>query len=202
MATVETTRRYTLVAILLHWASAFGVLALIGMGLTMTHAGLTPMRQFQLYQWHKSVGITVLALTVLRLAWRVSHRPPPHPDGVPARERHAASAAHGLLYLLLVGLPLTGWAVVSLSPFNIPTVLYGLVPWPHLPLAERVTDQTAAEGVLKLVHAYGAWLLTAVLALHVVATLRHHFILRDDTLRRILPSRAPSPSSAPLGSIR
>ncbi len=92
-------------AILLHWASALGVLALIGMGLTMTHAGLAPMRQFQLYQWHKSVGIKVLALTVLRVLWRLTHRPPPHPTGMPARERMAASTAHGLLYLLLVGLP-------------------------------------------------------------------------------------------------
>jgi cytochrome b561 len=197
-----SARRYSAVAILLHWTSALGVLVLIGMGLIMTHAGLAPMRQFQLYQWHKSVGITVLALTVLRLAWRLTHRPPPHPPGMPAHERAAASAAHGLLYLLLVGLPLTGWAVVSLSPFNIPTVLYGLVPWPHLPLAAYVPDQAVAEGALKLVHAYGAWLLMAFLILHVAAALRHHLILRDDVLRRMLPARAPSPSSEPLGSTR
>ncbi|MCG5249421.1 cytochrome b [Methylorubrum extorquens] len=202
MATVETARRYTVVAILLHWTSALCVLALIGMGLTMTHAGLAPMRQFQLYQWHKSVGITVLALTVLRVLWRLTHRPPAHPAGMPAREHRAAGAAHGLLYLLLVGLPLTGWAVVSLSPFNIPTVLYGLVPWPHLPLAWLVPDKAAAEGVLKLVHAYGAWLLTALLTLHVAAALRHHLILRDDVLRRMLPASAPPTSSAPLGSPR
>ena len=195
-------RHYTVVAILLHWISALGVLALIGMGLVMTHAGLAPMRQFQLYQWHKSVGITVLALTALRLAWRLTHRPPPHPAGMPAPERAAASAAHGLLYLLLVGLPLTGWAVVSLSPFNIPTVLYGLLPWPHLPLAALVANQATAEGALKLVHAYGAWLLTALLVLHVAAALRHHLILRDDVLRRMLPARASSTSSAPLGSTR
>ncbi|MGU3285122.1 cytochrome b [Methylobacterium mesophilicum] len=202
MATVETARRYTVVAILLHWTSALCVLGLIGMGLTMTHAGLAPMRQFQLYQWHKSLGITVLALTVLRLAWRLTHRPPAHPAAMPSHERAMGSMAHGLLYLLLVGLPLTGWAVVSLSPFNIPTVLYGLVPWPHLPLEAFVPDKAAAEGLLKLVHAYGAWLLTALLAVHVIAALRHHLILRDDVLRRMLPSRTTSTSSSPLGSIR
>ncbi|CAA2155362.1 hypothetical protein MBRA_01010 [Methylobacterium brachiatum] len=200
MATGVSARRYSAVAILLHWASALGVLALIGMGLIMTHAGLAPMRQFQLYQWHKSVGITVLALTVLRVLWRLTHRPPPHPAGMPAHERVAASTAHGLLYLLLVGLPLTGWAVVSLSPFNIPTVLYGLVPWPHLPLADLVPDQAGAEGVLKRVHALGAWFLAALLAVHVAAALRHHLILRDDVLRRMAPARAPS--TAPLGSTR
>lgn len=192
MANGVSARRYSAVAILLHWASALSVLVLIGLGLTMTHAALAPLRQFQLYQWHKSVGVTVLALTVLRLLWRLTHRPPPHPVGMPARERRAAAAAHHLLYLLLVGLPLTGWAVVSLSPFNIPTVLYGLVPWPHLPLAAHVPDPAAAEGLLKQVHALGAWFLAALLAVHVAAALRHHFLLRDDVLRRMLPGRRPS----------
>ena len=191
MITGVPTARYTVVAILLHWTSALGVLVLIGMGLVMTHAGLTPMRQFQIYQWHKSVGITVLALTALRLAWRLFHRPPAHPAGLPVRERRAASAAHGVLYLLLLGLPLTGWAMVSLSPFNIPTVLYNLVPWPHLPLAALVSNQIAAEEVLKFAHAYAAWLLTALLALHVAAALRHHLVLRDDVLRRMLPAAQP-----------
>ena len=200
MARGVSARRYSAVAILLHWASALGVLVLIGLGLTMTHAALAPLRQFQFYQWHKSIGITVLALTALRVLWRLTHRPPPHPAGMPARERMAASTAHGLLYLLLVGLPLTGWAAVSLSPFNIPTVLYGLVPWPHLPLAVFVPNPAVAEGVLKLLHAYGAWLLTALLILHVAAALRHHFIIHDDVLRRMLPARAPSARSGSLES--
>lgn len=187
MAGAARGRRYTIVAILLHWASALCVLALIGMGLTMTHAALPPMRQFELYQWHKSLGITVLALTALRLAWRAVHPAPPLPAAMPRAERRAACAAHLLLYLLLVGLPLTGWAVVSLSPFNIPTVLYGALPWPHLPLAEHLSDPAWAEGVAKRVHAYGAWLLAAFLVLHVAAALRHHLILRDDVLRRMLP---------------
>jgi cytochrome b561 len=192
MANGVSARRYSAVAILLHWASALAALVLIGLGLTMTHAALAPLRQFQLYQWHKSGGVTGLALTVLRLLWRLTHRPPPHPVGMPARERRAAAVAHHLLYLLLVGLPLTGWAVVSLSPFNIPTVLYGLVPWPHLPLAAHVPDPAAAEGLLKQVHALGAWFLAALLAVHVAAALRHHFLLRDDVLRRMLPGRRPS----------
>ncbi|GJE59409.1 cytochrome b [Methylobacterium trifolii] len=180
------TRGYTRVAILLHWFSALCVLGLLGMGLLMEHGDLAPMRWFQLYQWHKSVGITVLLLTVLRLAWRWGHRPPPHPDGMPARERRAASAAHLTLYGLLVGLPLAGWAVVSLSPFNIPTVLFGQIPWPHLPLSGHV-DPAAGEAVMKRVHAYGAWFLGSLVVLHVAAALRHHWVLRDDVLRRMAP---------------
>jgi cytochrome b561 len=202
MAGTARGRRYTIVAILLHWTSALCVLVLIGMGLVMTHAALTPMRQFELYQWHKSLGITALALTALRLAWRAAHPPPPLPATMPRPERRAASAAHALLYLLLVGLPLTGWAVVSLSPFNIPTVLFGALPWPHLPLAESLSDPAWAEGVVKRVHACGAWLLTAFLALHVAAALHHHLILRDDTLRRMLPLPAGPSRSEPMETTR
>ncbi|MCJ2128168.1 cytochrome b [Methylobacterium sp. E-045] len=183
---LEVTRRYTRVAILLHWVSALCVLGLLGMGLLMVHGDLAPMRRFQLYQWHKSVGITVLLLTVLRLAWRLGHKPPPQPDGMPARERRAASAAHFALYGLLVGLPLVGWALVSLSPFNIPTVLFGQIPWPHLPLSELV-DPAVGEAVMKRVHAYGAWFLGLLVLLHVAAALRHHWVLRDGVLRRMSP---------------
>lgn len=187
--------RYTRVAIALHWLSALAVLGLIVIGLAMTHGDLAPMRRFQLYQWHKSVGLTVLALTLLRLGWRLAHRPPPLPATLPARERAGAHAAHALLYGLLIGLPLVGWAVVSASPFNLPTVLYGVVPWPHLPVLPELANKAAVEAVLQQVHAWGAWILIGLLLLHVGAALRHHLVLRDDTLRRMLP-RAPLKSGS------
>ena len=183
----KVTRRYSRVAILMHWISALCVLGLLGMGLLMVHGDLAPMRRFQLYQSHKSVGITVLVLTLLRLAWRLGHKPPPHPEAMPARERRAASAAHLTLYGLLVGLPLAGWAVVSLSSFNIPTVLFGQIPLPHLQLS-GLFDQAAGEAVMKRVHAYSAWFLGSLVVLHVSAALRHHWVLRDDVLRRMAPA--------------
>lgn len=179
--------RYTRVAIALHWLSALAVLGLIGIGLVMTHGDLAPMRRFALYQWHKSLGITVLGLSLLRLGWRLTHRPPPLPPTLPRHERAGAHVAHALLYGLLLGLPLVGWAVVSASPFNLPTVLYGIVPWPHLPVLPDLADKATVEAVLKRIHAWGAWFLIALLALHVGAALRHHLTLRDDTLRRMLP---------------
>jgi cytochrome b561 len=97
------------------------------------------------------------------------------------------------LCLMLV-LPLTGWALVSVSPFNLPTVLYGLVPWPHLPVLPELEDKAPVEAVMKLVHGKLAWLLTA-LVLHAGAALRHHFILRDGVLRRMLPAQAPKERS-------
>jgi cytochrome b561 len=178
--------RYHLVAIILHWVIALGILALIAMGLGMTHLGLAPMAKFRLYQLHKSIGITVMLAVLLRILWRLTHRPPPLP-AMPPLEKAAAEGTHGLLYILMLVVPLSGWALVSVSPFNLPTVLYGLVPWPHLPVLPELTDKTQVEAVVKFVHGKLAWSLTAIIALHAGAALRHHFILRDGILRRILP---------------
>ena len=181
--------RYDAMAIGLHWLIALGILALIAVGLTMTHTQLGPMAKFQLYQLHKSIGITVLFAVALRALWRLTHRPPRLPDAMPPLERRAAEGAHAALYAFLFLLPLTGWALVSASPFNIPTVLYGVIPWPHLPVLSTLTDKTPVERVLKLVHGKAAWLLIALVAVHAGAALRHHFILRDGIMQRMLPVR-------------
>ena len=179
--------RYTLVAMLLHWAIALGILCLIAIGLAMTQLTLPPMLQFRLYQLHKSIGITVLLASVLRGLWRLGHSPPPLPAHLPRIERRAAVGMHRVLYGFLFGLPLTGWALVSVSPFNIPTVLYGVIPWPHLPVLATLHDKVSADAWLSRVHAYGAWILIALLAVHAGAALRHHLVLRDDVLSRMLP---------------
>lgn len=194
MRPAHSTRRYTSVAIILHWVMALGVAALVVMGLAMTHLKLEPMRLFQLYQLHKSIGITVFLAAFLRLAWRLSHRPPDLPEAMPAIEKAAAAGGHLLLYAFLFAQPLTGWALVSASVLNVPTVLYGIVPWPDLPLLPALDDKAPVEALLKLVHAYGAYALIALVAVHTAAALRHHFIIRDDVLRRMLPHRRRLPA--------
>jgi cytochrome b561 len=178
---------YTLVAIILHWAMAFGILALAGIGLAMTHLKLDPLTLFQLYQLHKSIGITILLAAALRLAWRVAHRPPGLPSSMTRLARQFAESSHLLLYFLLFALPLTGWALVSASMLDIPTVLYGVVPWPHLPVLSTLNNKQPVEDALKLIHAYGAWALIALVVGHAGAALHHHFIVGDDVLRRMLP---------------
>ncbi|GBQ88072.1 cytochrome B561 [Gluconacetobacter johannae DSM 13595] len=185
------TGRYDLVAITLHWVIAAGILALIAMGLVMDHMTLPPMRVFQFYQLHKSIGITVMLAVVLRVLWRLFHAAPALPAAMTVQERRAAHGVHGLLYGLQVFLPLSGWALVSASVFNIPTVLYGILPWPHLPFFSTLHDKAPVEAVLKTLHHWGAWMLTAIIALHVAAALRHHFILKDGVLRQMLPGRRP-----------
>ena len=185
--------RYTRVAILLHWLVAAGVVFMIALGLTMVHVPLPVSRRFELYQLHKSVGITVLALMLARVAWRATHPPPRLPAGTPAAERRLAHGAHLLLYALLIAMPLVGWAVVSASPYNIPTVLYGMLPWPHLPVLSSLPDKAPVEVVLSRIHAYGGWFLAGLIGLHAAAALRHHFARGDDVLWRMLPVlRRPS----------
>jgi len=197
MRVAGSVTRYTLVAIILHWVIALGIATLAVLGLVMAHVKLQPMRVFQLYQLHKSIGITVLAAAVLRLGWRLAHRPPPLPEAMAPLERTAARSAHLALYVALFALPLTGWALVSSSVLSIPTVLYGVIPWPDLPVLSTLADKAPVEAVLKVVHAYGAYALIALVGVHTAAALRHHFIIRDAVLVQMLPvlSRRPKTSA-------
>jgi len=182
-------RRYTLVAILLHWTIAALILSLLGVGLWMTRLPSGTAQQFTLYQLHKSLGILVLLLTLLRMVWRLTHRPPPLPHGLRPWERKTVHAAHLGLYALMLLLPLTGWAMVSASPWNLPTLLFGTVPWPHLPVLGTLQDKAPVEAALKSAHEIAAWIAIGLIALHVGGALKHHFILRDDVLLRMLPRR-------------
>jgi cytochrome b561 len=179
--------RYTVVAIALHWVMALGILALAALGLLMVHGKLSLHRKFELYQLHKSIGVTVLLAAFLRLGWRLTHRPPELPAHMPQVERLAAHGGHLTLYFFLFALPLTGWALVSASPLNVPTHLYGLIPWPHLPVLSTLYDKAPVAAVLKVIHRYGAWTLLALVAGHAGAALRHHFIQRDSVLLRMIP---------------
>ncbi|HTQ72556.1 MAG TPA: cytochrome b [Acidocella sp.] len=179
--------RYGTVAVTLHWVVALGILVQIVMGLGMAHLAIPIGLKFELYQLHKSIGITVLFAVVLRVLWRLTHTPPGLPEAMPALERRAATGAHLALYGFMLGLPLTGWALVSVSPYNIPTVLFGLIPWPDLPVLSTMPDKNTADAVAGFIHSRLAWGLAALVGLHVLAALRHQFVLRDGILRRMLP---------------
>jgi len=134
---------------------------------------------FALYQLHKSVGITILLLSLARLAWRLTHRPPPAVEG--GFQGFLAKAVHTLLYAFMIGMPVTGWAVVSTSRIQVPTLLWGVIPWPHLPIS-RALHQVAEEG-----HELLAWIGIALIVLHVAGAIRHQLLLKDGLLRRMAP---------------
>lgn len=171
--TKSLPERYDALAVTLHWTMALGIFVLIGLGLAMKHAGLPKARVIQLFQLHKSIGVVILLLAVARLAWRFVRPAPPLPDALPALERQAAHVGHAALYVFMLALPLTGWAVVSTAPLNIPTVLFGLAPWPHIWFLAELPNKAPAFAVAQALHKYGAYALIAVVAVHVGAALRH-----------------------------
>lgn len=182
--------RYTSVAILLHWLIA---LLLVGQlfggfymhGLPRAQAEL----KFELYQWHKSFGITILLLTLIRILWRLTHKPPPLPERMPGWERFLARAAHLGFYALLLALPLVGWGVVSSSPFaeSVQTYLFGVVHWPHLPFFENVADRRALSDEIAEIHEYLALAMIGLIGLHLAAVVKHVVMDRDSVLSHMVP---------------
>ena len=183
------SRRYTAVAIVLHWAIGLAILFQLAMGLYMVQYAdsLDPGVLFAAYQLHKSIGLTILMLVLVRIAWRLFHSPPPLPADLPRLEKRAAHGTHLVLYAGMLAMPLTGWAMVSASVYNIPTVLFGLMPWPHLPVLATLHDKAPVEDAFKAIHAYIGFGLIAFVGLHASAALRHQIFKHDDVLWRMLP---------------
>lgn len=182
--------RYSLVAIILHWVIALLIIGQIIGGLVMVRVlGDGSSLKFELYQHHKSFGLTILFLSMIRLGWRLAHRPPALPEGMAGWERAGARFSHIAFYALMIGVPLGGWAVVSASPFaaSVPTYIFGVIPWPHLPFFENVEDRQALTEQLAQFHEWFALSIVALLVLHVGAALKHHYIEKDDVLTRMIP---------------
>lgn len=171
---------------LLHWGTVVLVLAQWLLGRYMTGLGPEALAlKFDLYQRHKSLGALVLLVTVLRLLWRWSEpaRPAP-PAGMPAWQRHAAAASHGLLYLLLLAMPVTGFLAAAASPLGIPTVLFGVLPVPH-----PIGPDPVLEALLLRAHRLQGWVLAGLVGLHALAALEHHWLRRDRVLSRMVRGR-------------
>ena len=178
---------YTVTAKTLHWLMALLLIGLFTLGIYMHELPLSP-RKLQLYSWHKWAGVTAFLLVALRLAWRLAHRPPALPDAMPRLVRRAASATHGLLYLLMFAIPLSGWLMSSAKGFQ--TVYFGVLPLPDL-----LAKDAALGDALLQVH-FSLNMLFAVLVIgHAGAALKHHFIDRDDILARMLPRRTTEKQS-------
>lgn len=181
-------RRYSSVAIMFHWVIATAIVGQVGLGWFMSDLP-NGLRKFELFQLHKSVGITILLLSLGRLGWRLTHKPPPYAAGVRGWQRRLATAVHVGFYVMLIALPLTGWATVSASPYNLPTLLWDAVPWPHLPgLADLPPARKApVSEALGETHEWLVRFTLALLALHVAGALKHQLVDRDGTLWRMLP---------------
>jgi cytochrome b561 len=182
--------RYSAVAILLHWGIAAALALQIFLGWRLEDEEV--FVRSGLLRLHKSIGILVLVLTLARLLWRFWRPPLPRRNPLKPIEQTLAQWVHVGFYVVLLVLPLSGWALVSIRS-AVAFQLFGFVPWPHLPLPSLLSPghQEALSDNLGSVHAWIAWLTIGLLGLHVTGALRHHFISQDATVSRILPGVPP-----------
>jgi cytochrome b561 len=182
---MNTTRRppahYTRTAIALHWLMALVIVGLFALGVYMHDLPFSPVK-LKLYSWHKWAGVCVFLLVFVRLAWRLTHRPPALPAHMQGLVRLAAHAGHHVLYLLMFAIPLSGWLMSSAKGFQ--TVLFGVFPIPDL----LVKDDALGE-ILQQLHFGLNMVLLVVVVGHVAAAIKHHVIDKDDVLTRMLPGR-------------
>ena len=163
----------------LHWLMALLLAGLVSLGVYMTDLPLSP-EKFQYYSWHKWAGVTAFALVCARLLWRLAHPAPALPPTLSMPARLAAHAGHLALYGLMVAIPLTGWLMSSAK--GVQTVWFGVLPIPDLLARDNALGHQLAE-----VHESLNWTMVALVAGHVGAALYHQFVLRDGTLRRMVP---------------
>ena len=178
----NTDTRWGGVAQAFHWLIAALIVVQGAIGLTMVELGMTPTK-VRVFALHKSIGLTILALVLLRLAWRLAQRAPREVP-MPAWQLAAARLSHFLLYVLILALPFSGWLFNSAA--NFPLEWFGLV---HVPSLTRGGLDPVLKAFALRAHVVLFWTLGGVVAIHVGAALRHHFRQRDDVLLRMLPAR-------------
>jgi len=189
MTTAMNSRdRYGTVAMTLHWLIAVLLICnlLAGFYLANVMSDDNPLH-LPFIQIHKSVGLTILMLSVLRLLWRIINPIPPLPSGMSQMLRVLARGSHYLFYFLIIAIPFAGWAWTSSSTKGIPTYYFGLFPWPNIPfLADLPRAQKIANGHLfHESHEYLAYSAAVLLALHFSAALYHQFFRHDEVLKRM-----------------
>lgn len=163
----------------LHWLIVALVLVMAWLGLTMTELPNTP-RKVETYALHKSIGLGILALMLLRLGWRLYAGAPRPVPGTPGWQHRLAAATHGGMYLLLLAIPFSGWVINSASGF--PLRWFGLFRVPQL-----ATRDQALEELAEAWHEWLFWALVAMVLVHAAAAIWHHLFRQDATLARMLP---------------
>ena len=171
--------RYTTIAIALHWLVALLIFCNFPLGVYMHELALSPFK-LKLLSYHKWVGVTIFLLVVLRLVWRATHVPQPLAATIPRWQQLVAHGVHFLLYVLLFAIPVSGWLMSSAK--GVPVVYLGLVQLPDLVGKDKELGELLEE-----VHEVLNFGMLALVGMHIAAALKHHFINRDDTLRRMLP---------------
>ncbi|RQR34220.1 MULTISPECIES: cytochrome b [unclassified Burkholderia] len=185
----QAPSQYTRTAMVLHWTIAVLMIGNAALGLSadsLSDGWVRPV-----IDTHKSIGITVLGLALMRILWRVSHRPPPLPREFPSWERVAAHVAHFLLYLLMIALPLSGWAHDSAwkDALTHPMRLFNLFPWPRIGFVMNLVPSVKEplHTGLGTLHTWLGYALYALLAMHIGGALKHQWLDRQSVFKRMAP---------------
>jgi cytochrome b561 len=195
---MSTTTRYTKTAVILHWLIAIAIFSMFALGWFMEGLPKEGAKQmaydvfnFGIYTWqladaatprtfyfnlHKSIGVTILGLIIIRVLWRVTHRPPALLSSYKVWERKLATGVHHLLYLLMIALPVSGVIMATYSKYGI--------KWFGYPLIKGL-DNNAARESFKEIHEFIGIVILVILILHIAGALKHHFVDKDDTLKRM-----------------
>lgn len=195
---MSTTTRYTKTAVILHWLIAFAIFSMFALGWFMEGLPKEGAKQmaydvfnFGIYTWqladaatprtfyfnlHKSIGVTILGLIIIRVLWRVTHKPPALLSSYKVWERKLATGVHHLLYLLMIALPVSGVIMATYSKYGI--------KWFGYPLIKGL-DNNAARKIFKEIHELIGIVILVMLILHIAGALKHHFVDKDDTLKRM-----------------
>ena len=177
----NTTESYGAVTQLLHWIMFLLIVWIITVGFVMTDMENGPDK-FQLYGMHKTTGVIILFLVVLRIIWKQLNTSPLLPNTLDEWQKYAARAGHVLLYALMVSMPLSGWAMSSAAGFAVS--VFGWFTLPNI-----VAPNKELLAAFRELHEIGAYLFIITILLHITAALLHHFYYRDNVLQRILPFR-------------
>jgi cytochrome b561 len=179
--------RYTSTAIFLHWLLGFSLIGVFALGLYMAGLPFSPQR-LKLFSWHKWAGILIFLLSIVRLGWRLTHRPPALPEIVakvmPRWQHIAHHVTHWALYALFFIVPLVGWAYSSASGFQV--VLFGVLPMPDFVAHDKVL-----AALTKPWHEITAYAMALLVLLHVGAAVKHQRVDHDHLIDRMLPSHQP-----------
>ena len=185
--TSEPSSQYSKVAIGLHWLIAVLIIGQLAGGKFMMSMNPSA-QQYELFQLHKSFGVIILVLSVARLVWRLTHKAPALPTDMKPFEKLAAKFTHVGFYGLIIGIPISGWLMVSASTTRITTRIFKMVIWPDVPGIPR---SEGFENLMKDAHEYMGFAIILLLLLHVGAAIKHHFIDKDNILSRMLPLVKP-----------
>ncbi|MDO8702958.1 MAG: cytochrome b [Undibacterium sp.] len=174
-------QRYNRLSIFFHWLLALLIIAAFALGSIMSDMKISPSK-LQYYSWHKWMGVTILALVALRLLTRLLKGAPAYPDSMKKWEKQVANGTHVVLYLLMFAVPLSGYFYTSAAGF--PVVYLGLFELPTI-----IAPNPELKPILKEVHEILTKVMFALVALHVLAALKHHFIDKDGIFQRMLPGK-------------